>query len=141
MSSRRAWTNAALAMCVFSQAGAADLTVLARQIRSSDGQVKLMLFDREEGFRKEEKARQVVALPAVTGNVNGVFRGIPPGHYAVIAYHDENGDGKLNLRFGMFPKEGYGLSNNPKLLGPPEFKDAAFEVLEPGSQVEIRLDY
>lgn len=120
---------------------AADLRVAVQEVRDGKGQVKLMLFEKEEGFRKEEKARQVLALPAGTGTVSGVFQGLPPGRYAVIAYHDENGDGKLNLRFGMFPKEGYGLSNNPKLSGPPKFADAAFELTEAGGRIDIRLGY
>ncbi len=120
---------------------AADLEVAVQEVRGSDGQVKLMLFEREEGFRKEDQARQVLSLPAAAGMVGGAFHGLPPGRYAVIAYHDENGDGKLNLRFGMFPKEGYGLSNNPKLSGPPKFKDAAFELPADGNRIVIRLGY
>jgi uncharacterized protein (DUF2141 family) len=122
-------------------ASAADLQVLVQDVRDGKGQVKLMLFDREEGFRKEEKAHQVLTLPAGAGAVTGVFRGLPTGRYAVIAYHDENGDGKLNLRFGMFPKEGYGLSNNPRLSGPPKFADAAFDVPDSGRQIDIHLGY
>jgi uncharacterized protein (DUF2141 family) len=122
-------------------AQSADLEVAARQVRSGEGQVKLMLFEREEGFRKEDKARQVLALPAAAGSVSGVFRDLSPGRYAVIAYHDENGNGKLDLRFGMFPKEGYGVSNNPKLSGPPRFKDAAFEVTQEGNRIAIQLEY
>jgi uncharacterized protein (DUF2141 family) len=118
---------------------AADLEVAVHAVRGDEGRVKLMLFDREDGFRKEDKARQVLALPAAAGT--GVFRALPPGRYAVIAYHDENGDDKLNLRFGMFPKEGYGLSNNPKIFGPPKFKDATFEVPEAGKRIVIHLDY
>lgn len=120
---------------------AADLTVAVQEVRGGEGQVKLMLFEREEGFRKEDKARQVLALPAASGSVSGVFRDLPPGRNAVIAYHDENGNGKLDLRFGMFPKEGYGLSNNPKLSGPPKYKDAAFEVSQAGNRIAIQLDY
>ncbi len=122
-------------------AAAADLGVAVENVRDGQGQVKLMLFDRDEGFRKEDKARQILALPAGAGTVSGVFPGLSPGRYAVIAYHDENGDGKLNLRFGMFPKEGYGLSNNPKLSGPPKFADAAFDVPETGRRIDIRLGY
>lgn len=120
---------------------AADLAVVVQEVRSGEGQVKLMLFEHEDGFRKEDKARQVLALPAAAGTVNGVFHDLLPGRYAVIAYHDENGDGKLNLRFGMFPKEGYGLSNNPKLSGPPKFSDAAFDVPGSGARIGIRLGY
>lgn len=119
---------------------AADLEVAVQGSRGGDGPVKLMLFEREDGFRKEDRARQVLALPA-GGAPTGVFRGLPPGRYAVVAYHDENGDGKLNLRFGMFPKEGYGLSNAPKLVGPPKFKDAAFDLPESGARVVVRLGY
>lgn len=122
-------------------AQAADLKVAVQAVRGNQGQVKLMLFDKEEGFRKEDKARQVLALPLGTGAVLGQFNGLEPGRYAVVAYHDENHDNTLNLRFGMFPKEGYGLSNNPKLSGPPKFVQAAFDLPEAGRQIEIRLDY
>lgn len=131
----------ALALALSGPAIAADLTVSLSGTRSADGQVRLMLFDREDGFRKEDKARAVLPLPAAAGAFEGVFRHLPPGRYAVVAYHDENGDGKLNLRFGMFPKEGYGLSNNPAIVGPPRFKDAAFDVPPEGGRVEIRLTY
>ena len=143
--SKRLVLLAALVALATPPALAADLSVAAQQVRSGEGQVKLMLFEREEGFRKEDKARQVLALPAAAGSVSGVFRDLPPGRYAVIAYHDENGNGKLDLRFGMFPKEGYGLSNNPKLSGPPKFKDAAFEVTQTGNpagnRIAIQLGY
>lgn len=130
-----------LAVLAAAQAGAGDLAVAVHDIRGVAGEIRLMLFDREEGFRKEDKARQKLTLPAAAGTVNAVFPGLPAGRYAVIVYHDENGNGKLDLRLGMFPKEGYGLSNNPKLFGPPKYKDAAFEVPDTGSRLDIRLDY
>jgi uncharacterized protein (DUF2141 family) len=123
------------------QAAAADLQVTVESIRGGKGQVKLMLFEREEGFRKEDQARQVLALPATTGSVNGIFRDLPPGRYAVIAYHDENANDKLDLRFGMFPKEGYGLSNDYSPSGPPKFKAAAIDVPPAGAGSVIRLAY
>jgi uncharacterized protein (DUF2141 family) len=41
----------------------------------------------------------------------------------------------------MFPTEGYGLSNNPKVVGPPKFADSAFEVAGPETTIEIILAY
>lgn len=122
-------------------AHAADLEIVLNQVAHAEGMVRLALYEREEGFRKEDLARERLALPAVAGTVKVAFRNLPAGRYGVVAYHDENGDGKLNLRFGMFPKEGYGLSNNPKLSGPPKFKDAAFDLPEQGARVEIDLRY
>ncbi|MFZ5483716.1 MAG: DUF2141 domain-containing protein [Pseudomonadota bacterium] len=120
---------------------AAELTVTVSGVRDAAGQVKLMLFDRAEGFRKEDQARAVLVRPAAPGQVEARFGDLPPGKYAVIAYHDENGDGQLNLRFGMFPKEGYGLSNNPKLSGPPRFANAAFELGQTPHSLDISLKY
>lgn len=122
-------------------AEAADLRVAVGGVRSAEGQVKLMLFDRAEGFRKEDRARAVLALPAAPGALAAHFRDLPAGRYAIVAYHDENGDGRLNLRLGMFPKEGYGLSNNPKVSGPPRFDDSTFDVAAEGARIEVRLSY
>ena len=47
----------------------------------------------------------------------------------------------LNRRFGMFPTEGYGLSNNPQVSGPPAFEDSAFEVTAPETAIAIELRY
>lgn len=140
MGTRTLLILAALGLSALS-AIAAELEVEVGGVRSADGQVKLMLFDRAEGFRKEDKSREVLALPAAVGTVSGVFRDLPPGRYAIVTYHDEDGDGKLNLRFGMFPREGYGLSNNPSVSGPPAFQDAAFDLPETGAKLAIQLAY
>jgi uncharacterized protein (DUF2141 family) len=133
--------SAATALLTALPAFAADLNVTVSAVRAGSGEIRLALFEREQGFRKEDQARQRLALAAKAGSVQGVFRDLPPGRYAVMAYHDENGDGQLNLRFGMFPKEGYGLSNNPKISGPPKFKDAALDLPEAGAHIDILLKY
>ena len=61
--------------------------------------------------------------------------------HGLLVVHDENGDGQLNRRFGMFPTEGYGLSNNPQVSGPPAFEDSAFEVAAPETAITIELRY
>lgn len=110
-------------------------------VRDAAGHLRASLYREPETFRKEDKAVQVVSLPAAKGDVKLVFTDLPPGRYAVMAYHDENADQKLNLRFGMFPAEGYGLSNNPKVLGPPKFADSALELAGPETAIDIKLAY
>jgi Uncharacterized protein conserved in bacteria len=128
-------------LAAITPAAAASLGIEVSGVRNAEGQVKLMLFDKAEGFRKEAASREVLAVPAQTGTVQAAFKDLSPGRYAVIAYHDEDADGKLDLRFGMIPAEGYGLSNNPEVVGPPSFEHAAFELDETGKRLEIRLDY
>lgn len=117
------------------------LNVTLTQVGTAPGNLRASLYSDPATFRKEDKAVQVVAIPAASGDVQLAFRDVPAGRYAVMVYHDANGDGKLNLRLGMFPSEGYGLSNNPQVFGPPKFADSAFDVGADGAAIEIRLAY
>lgn len=123
------------------QAQEARLVVRLSDIRDDSGQLRVSLYRDPESFRKEDRALQIAAIPAVPGAAEVVFSGLEPGRYAVMAYHDTNGNGRLDLRFGMFPLEGYGLSNNPKVVGPPKFADSAFEVTQSLTSVNIRISY
>jgi len=118
-----------------------SIVVNLKNIRDGSGMLRASLYRDAESFRKEDKALQVIAMPSAQGEARLVFHDVPPGRYAIMAYHDENADGKLNLRLGMFPIEGYGLSNNPKVFGPPKFADSAFDLDGNEAALEIGLNY
>jgi uncharacterized protein (DUF2141 family) len=64
------------------------------------------------------------ANAALTGGV--VFNNLEAGRYAIILFHDENGNGRLDKNFWGVPTEPYGFSNDAGgFLGPPKFDDAA----------------
>ena len=130
-------------LCTASSSFAEDgrLVVTLQGVRDETGQLRVSVYREPETFRMEEKAVEVIAAPATKGDASLVFDKLPPGRYAIMAYHDENSDQKLNLRFGMIPTEGYGLSNNPKVMGPPKFADSAFDVSGPETRIDIRLAY
>lgn len=110
-------------------------------LRSAQGGVRLSLYREPASFRKEAQALRVVELPAQVGEMRFHLEGLEPGRYAVMVYHDENGNGHLDLRLGMFPLEGYGLSRNPKVFGPPAFADSAFELEAAGAEQRIEMRY
>lgn len=116
-----------LALALAAQAEGGELQVEIAGLRNSTGTLRVSLYSEPDSFRKEERAFMRLAQPAKADKAVLIFRDVPPGRYAIMAYHDENDDGKLNLRFGMFPSEGYALSNNPKVIGPPRFSESAFE--------------
>ncbi|MEO7411323.1 MAG: DUF2141 domain-containing protein [Sphingomicrobium sp.] len=54
------------------------------------------------------------------------FKSLPAGTYAVGAFHDANGNGKLDTLMGI-PKEGFAFSRNPALRArAPHFNEASF---------------
>ena len=131
--------------CLFgaisAQADESRLIVTLKDVRDSTGQIRASIYREPETFRKEDRAVAVVSVPAQKGDLKLAFMALPPGRYAIMAYHDADSDNKLGLRFGMFPTEGYGLSNNPKVIGPPKFADSAFDLSGPETSIEIKLSY
>ena len=116
------------------------LDVTVSNIRNARGHVLVAVCTPAEFLRPE--CRHAGKAPARCGMVTLRVMGIPPGTYAVQAFHDEN-DNLLTDRtiFGL-PKEGIGFSNAALFrFGPPRFRDAAVALGPGGGQVAIRLRY
>ncbi|WP_217474161.1 DUF2141 domain-containing protein [Stutzerimonas stutzeri] len=118
------------------------LTVRLNGLQHDQGAVRVALFSDPRSFRKVDKAFATREVAAAAGTLTLRFDDVPAGQYAIMAYHDENGNGELDRRFGMFPTEGYGLSNNPKVMGPPAFEDSEFTVSGTApTEVDIDIRY
>ncbi len=126
-------------MLCLTGAQAATLTLTIDGAQPGGGPLTVLLFDRAEGFPREAHAARRHVLPA--GQSTLVLDDLKPGQYAVLAYHDEDGNGELNRFLGMIPTEGWGLSNNPAISGKPAFKDAAVSLPEAGAAVTLQLNY
>ncbi|WP_181919363.1 DUF2141 domain-containing protein [Alkalilimnicola ehrlichii] len=132
-----------LALLLFSQLTAA-LTIEVTGLRNDEGDVIVMVFtEAHDGSypTQYEKAVQAQSKPAQAG-LRFRFPDLPSGRYAVRVHHDENGNGKLDKRLGLIPREGLGFSNGarPSRLGPPTFEAAAFE-LTTETQLRINIVY
>lgn len=132
----------ALALLAAPTVYAQELEVTLSGLQHDNGQVAVAVYADPKTFRKENQAFAAQKAKAEKGVVTLVFSDVPPGRYAVLAYHDENDNGELDRRFGMIPTEGYGLSNNPKVMGPPSFEDSAFEVTaDQPAEITLEMRY
>lgn len=116
------------------------LSVNLAQIKNDKGNLFVELYTDPATFRKSAKALKIIKIAATPGTATVTFDNLATGTYAVLTYHDEDGNNTMNKRFGMIPTEGYGLSNNPKVMGPPAFKDSQFEVTA-DTEININLNY
>lgn len=105
---------------------AADLTV-AFQDSASQGRIMVALYDSAEAYDGQGRPAQVAMLDAAAGETRTVFKDLPDGDYAIRAFHDLNGDGKMNANpFGM-PIEPFAFSNNAVGdMGPASWERARF---------------
>lgn len=121
---------------------AADLVVRIENLRSADGIIRLALYDSDEQFLQSGGARAGADREAEAGGVEVVFPQLPSGTYAVATYHDENGNGAFDTGLLGLPSEGFGFSNDARvLLGPPSFADAAIFVPAEGATIVVRMRY
>jgi uncharacterized protein (DUF2141 family) len=77
-------------------------------------------------------------VPAMPGFVEAKFEGVPPGRYAVVGYHDVNGNDVFDKFLGV-PREPYALSRDAGEMLVPTFEDAALRINEGDNVVIIRL--
>lgn len=132
-----------LVVCAASAAPNSLLHVDVLGLRNDHGAVYCELFRSAEGFpKKAEKAVAVVRAEIKDMSAVCEFRSVLPGAYAVAAYHDENGNGRVDTNSFGIPKEGVGASNDAKgSLGPPSFGRAKFVVDVEGKRIALRLHY
>lgn len=131
---------AAMVVGLGSPAVASDLT-LDIATRDRGGSIAVAVYRDAVSFRRGEGAMMMRTVPCTgTGTTAVILKGLPPGRYAVAAFHDADGDGDLSLWPLGVPKEAYGFSNNARgRFGPPPFEAAAIDVPAGGARRAIAL--
>jgi uncharacterized protein (DUF2141 family) len=111
------------------------ITVIVEGVETNQGVVNVAVCDRD---LSEEGCPYSKEVTAKAGFVETRFDGLPPGVYAVVGYHDENGNNEFDKFLGV-PREPYALSNRAGEKMVPTFRDAALKVNEGDNTVIIRL--
>ncbi|MCG8360038.1 MAG: DUF2141 domain-containing protein [Kiloniellales bacterium] len=119
-----------------------SLEVVIKDVRSDQGSLRIALWSDPKGFTETDAILLESSAPASSGEKAILFKDIEPGLYALIAYHDENGNGEFDKTFIGLPAEGLGFSNGAwiRAFGPPSFEEAAIEVKGP-TNTTIGLRY
>jgi uncharacterized protein (DUF2141 family) len=121
-------------------AGAASITITFQGVTREGGQIRGVLVD-EAAWNGQGKAAAAFALPVEGDSVSTTVTGLAPGRYAVRAFHDLDGDGKMGANPFGIPTEPFAFSNGAKAaFGPPAWGDAAFDAAAGDSVQTIVID-
>jgi uncharacterized protein (DUF2141 family) len=105
---------------------AATIDVTISGLRNDRGVVRLALCPAGARFPDCGAAGIIQAVAIRHRTATARFTDIAPGTYAMAAFHDENGNGKLDTFLGI-PREGFGFSQNPPLRPrAPTFAECSF---------------
>lgn len=93
----------------------------------SDGTLVFQVYDTPDSFGDFRAPAQQLNMPA---NDSGryIIPEIDAGVIAVVVFHDENENGRMDRNFIGIPKELIGISNNYRPKGPPNFQLASISV-------------
>ena len=131
---------ALLGLLIAMQAHAATLDVAVSGLRNVKGRVLVAVCPKAQFLR--DSCQYKGSAPAQPGETVVRVTGIPPGVYAVQAFHSEDGSGVLHRSFWGVPREGIGFSRDAAFhFGPPRFADAAVRIGPEGGRVRIVLRY
>ncbi|MBV9841985.1 MAG: DUF2141 domain-containing protein [Sphingomonadaceae bacterium] len=103
----------------------APVEIEVANVRSAEGVIRIDICTERQFLRD---CNLSAAAPAHIGSVTLTLPSVPPGRYAIQAFHDRNGNGKVDRNFLGIPTEPVGFSNDAPLhMGPPKFAVAAFD--------------
>jgi uncharacterized protein (DUF2141 family) len=120
----------------------ARLTIEVTDVRRHEGQLIFGVFTSADGFpTRSEKSVNWQTKPADADTV--VFTcELPPGQYGASVLHDENSNTRMDKNLIGIPKEGYGVTNNPKpARRAATFKESLFTLPPEGTKLTISIQY
>ncbi len=107
---------------------------------SDRGVMKVAAYTSPNGFNDPANALGTDNWKIASGECVGTFE-LPSAitHLAISAYHDENGNDKLDRNSLGIPSERYGFSGDARSnFGPPPFDDARVELGDAPIEISIR---
>ncbi len=113
-------------------------------LKNTTGLIGVALYSSKQGFPDTPAKAFATRVRKISETTEEfAFDSIPFGSYALSVLHDENSNGRMDkLPILGIPKEGFGVSNNPKIRrGPPTFSESIFILGASEIDLSIKMNY
>jgi len=114
---------------------ATTIRVIVENVESASGTVNVAVCDTA---LSQDGCPYHTEVPAAVGFVEATFDNVPPGVYAVVGYHDVNGNSNFDKFMGI-PREPYALSGAAAKELVPHFEDATLKINQGENYVIIHM--
>jgi uncharacterized protein (DUF2141 family) len=124
--------------------GKIRIVVRANAFKSTKGKAIVALYNSSDTWLKLDRALKLTRVAIAGDSVDVTFDGMDPGVYGISVIHDENENGKLDMRYFPIPGpvEGAGVSRDATAtFGPPSWNDAKIRIGDVGGLVAVKVRY
>ena len=123
--------------------GPVRLYVDVENVRAAQGLIAVTLYaDDSRRFLARRGSLYVGRVPARAPATRICIHLPSTGTWALAVYHDSDGNRRFNRNAVGMPAEGFGFSNNPRVLfGIPAFRSVRLNVPRSGMSTRVRLRY
>ncbi|MCX6178573.1 MAG: DUF2141 domain-containing protein [Chlorobiales bacterium] len=120
-----------------------NIIVHIKDLRNLNGMLGASLYASKKGFPDTPECSYATLIKKITCNEDTfIFENVPFGTYAIGVLHDENSNGKMDKNFIGMPREGCGISTNPKIgMGGPKFNNSVFTLNAKKLELTIDVKY
>ena len=121
--------------------GPAAVEIQVEGLRNHHGLLHACLTQDQRNFPNCERDPLAIRLtaPAAAGQLR--VPNLPAGRYAVMIFHDENANHRLDKMLGV-PREGFGFSRDPVIrFGAPHFDKVVIPLGGGINRAEVHLQY
>lgn len=119
-----------------------ELTIKVDNIKNKNGEIVANVYSKEKSKGFPTKNKNPICTTRATIISGGAILhcdGLSPGFYAARVFHDENRNKKIDHNWIGYPSEGFGFSNNARVIfGPPKFSAAEF-IIRRNENLEIGI--
>lgn len=111
--------------------GGVRVVFIVESLESTEGHVLCGLYAGEDSWLSPDYFLGDKAPPQEDGTARCVFEQVPPGTYAILAFHDEDDDAALDRGILGIPREPYAVSlDGHRRMRAPNWRGARFELAD-----------
>ena len=111
------------------------ITIQVENVRNQEGQIHAGLYTKDTFMRMPASGTFAKINDDLTASLT--FENIAPGEYAILLYHDQNSNNRMDFENNGMPKEDY-AGSGPLTMGPPSWNEYKFTLSEP-KEMTIRF--
>lgn len=121
-----------------------NIKLTINNLKGTDGLVRVGIFTNANGYPDQPAINYSLAKDTlINGRLRMVIPVEGPCEISISVLDDENENGRMDYKFGIMPKEGFGFSNNPKVTSKkaPPFSLTSFRFKGGELGTEINMVY